>query len=209
MATTNVSDDFKSVLERISGMCFKVESCLGLSIDGFTKHKVGSIDEAKKVCQGVCAEVSDLIKRLTSKGADPSVDKELIKCMVAITGHIEMAISGMDSVLHHIQVKVTEGISFSDKGMSEITHILRESLAVMKSAGDTFLTKNEVLKKHVVDQCANLNHIVDAYSEEHENRLIKGICQPKSSSLYLNLVNSLMNVVWSIKRAVDRLFASR
>lgn len=66
------------------------------------------------------------------------------------------------------------------------------------------MTKNDVLVKHLTDKYASLNQIVDAYSQEHEDRLIKGICQPKSSSLYLNIVDSLMKVVWHMKQAVDR-----
>jgi len=50
--------------------------------------------------------------------------------------------------------------------------------------------------------------IADTYSEEHDDRLIKGVCQPKSSSLYLNIVDSLSKVVWHIRQAVDRLFVT-
>ena len=90
-----------------------------------------------------------------------------------------------------------------------IAQLFKETLDLLKTAGDAILTKNEVLKKYVADKYVSLSQTVDAYSEEHEDRLIKGVCQPKSSSLYLNIVDSLLKVVWHEKQAVDRLFGSR
>jgi len=209
MYTINLNSDLKGILERISGMCFKVESILSLCMDGFMKHKIKLIDEAKKVSQAIHDEENELISLLSNKAAKSDMDKELIKSMMAIIGHIEMATNGLDGILQNVRIKVNEGVLFSDKGVNEISHIFRETLDVVKTAGDAIVTKNEVLKKYIIDKYASLNQTVDAYSEEHEDRLIKGVCQPKSSSLYLNIVDSLMKVGWHVKQAIDRLFGSR
>lgn len=129
--------------------------------------------------------------------------------MMAVIGHIEMATNGLDGIIQNIKIKVNEGVLFSDKGVNEISHLFKAALNVVKTAGDAILTKNDVLKKYIADEYVSLSQTVDAYSEEHENRLIKGVCQPKSSSLYLNIVYSLSKVVWHVKQAIDRLFESR
>lgn len=209
MYTVNLSSDLKGVLERIRGMCFKVESIVSLCMDGFMKHKIQLVDEAKKVSQAIHEEENELISLLSNKAAKLNMDGELIKSMMAVIGHLEMATNGLDGILQHVRIKVNEGVLFSDKGVSEISHIFRETLDVVKTAGDAIMTKNEVLRKYVIDKYASLAQTVDAYSEEHEDRLIKGVCQPKSSSLYLNIVDSLVKVVWHMKQAVERLFVSR
>ena len=209
MYTVNLSSDLKGVLERIRGMCFKVESIVSLCMDGFMKHKIHLVDEAKKVSQAIHEEENELIGLLSDKAAKSNMDGELIKSMMVVVGHLEMATNGLDGVLQHVKIKVNEGVLFSDKGVSEISHIFRETLDVVKTAGDAIMTKNEVLKKYVIDKYASLAQTVDAYSEEHEERLIKGVCQPKSSSLYLNIVDSLVKVVCHMKQAVERLFVSR
>lgn len=209
MYTVNLSSDLKGVLERIRGMCFKVESIVSLCMDGFMKHKIQLVDEAKKVSQAIHEEENELISLLSNKAAKLNIDGELIKSMMAVIGHLEMATNGLDGILQHVRIKVNEGVLFSDKGVSEISHIFRETLDVVKTAGDAIMTKNEVLRKYVIDKYASLAQTVDAYSEEHEDRLIKGVCQPKSSSLYLNIVDSLVKVVWHMKQAVERLFVSR
>lgn len=209
MYTANLSSDLKGVLERIRGMCFKVESIVSLCMDGFMKHKIQLVDEAKKVSQAIHEEENELISLLSDKAAKSNMDGELIKSMMVVVGHLEMATNGLDGILQHVKIKVNEGVLFSDKGVSEISHIFRETLDVVKTAGDAIMTKNEVLKKYVIDKYTSLAQTVDAYSEEHEERLIKGVCQPKSSSLYLNIVDSLVKVVCHMKQAVERLFVSR
>jgi len=209
MAIKNVSDDIKSVLERIGGMCFKAESILNLCIDGFVKHKVDLIDEAMKLIPAIRTEGNELRKLLSDKAKEPYVNKELIKSLLSILSSIEMAITGLDSVLQHVRTKISEGILFSDKAVNEIRHLFKETLDILKTAGDTLVTKNEVLMKYVVDKYKNLDEIVEGYAEGHEERLIKGLCEAKHSPVYLNIMDSIMTVVWHTKQALMRLFECR
>ena len=160
MAIKNVSDDIKSVLERIGGMCFKAESILNLCMDGFMKHKVDLIDEARKVIPAIRTEGNELRKLLSDKAKEPYVNKELIKSLMSIVGSIEMAVTGLDAVLQHVSAKISEGILFGDKAVSEIRHLFKETLDILKTANDTLVTKNEVLMKYVVDKYKNLDEIV-------------------------------------------------
>ena len=209
MAIPNVSGDIKSVLERIGGMCFKAESILNLCMDGFMKHKVDLIDEARKVIPAIRTEGNELRKLLSDKAKEPYVNKELIKSLMSIVGSIEMAVTGLDAVLQHVSAKISEGILFGDKAVSEIRHLFKETLDILKTANDTLVTKNEVLMKYVVDKYKNLDEIVEGYAEGHEERLIKGLCQPQASPVYLNIMDSIMTVVWHTKQALMRLFEYR
>lgn len=187
MAITNVSGDIKSVLERIGGMCFKAESILNLCMDGFVKHKVDLIDEAMKVSQTICNEGIELKKLLSKKAAEPDANRELIKSLMSIVSSIEMAVTGLNSTLQHIRAQISERIPFGDKAISEIRHLLKETLDLVKTTGDTIVTRKEVNIKYVVDKYKNLNETLDAYAEDHEERLIKGLCQPQASLAYLRI----------------------
>jgi len=172
------------------------------------KHKVDFIDEARKVSQTIRTEGNELRKLLSNKAKEPYVNKELIKSLMSILSSIEMAVTGLDSVLQHVRAKISEGILFSDKAVGEIRHLFKETLDILKTAGDTLVTRNEVLMKYVVDKYKNLNEIVESYAEEHEERLIKGLCQAQASPVYLNIMDSIMTVVWHVKQALVKLFES-
>ncbi len=209
MAITNVSGGIRSVSERIGGMCFEAESILNLCMDGFVKHKVDSINDARKVIPTIRNEGNDLRKLLSDKAKEPYVNKELIKSYMSIIGSIEMAVTGLDSTLQHVRYKVSEGISFSDKAVNEVCYLFKETLNILKMAGGTIVTKNEVFMKYVVDKCKNLDKIVKGYEKWHEERLIKGLCQAQAFTVYLNIMDSIMTVVWHTKQAVMRFFECR
>jgi Na+/phosphate symporter len=63
--------------------------------------------------------------------------------------------------------------------------------------------------KYVVNKYKNLDEIVEDYSQEHEERLIKGMCQAQASQVYLNIMDSIMTVVWHVKQALIRFFECR
>ncbi len=206
MAFINISGDLKGVLDRIGGMCFKAESILNLCLDGFMKHKVNLLDEARKSNLAIHGEGKELRELLSGKATEPNANKELIKSLLSIVGSIKMAVTGLDSLLQHVRGKVSEGILFSDKAVSEVRHLFRETLDILKTAGDTLVTKNEVLMKYVINKYKNLEEIVEDYSQEHEERLIKGLCQAQVSQVYLNIMDSIMTVVWHVKQALIRFF---
>ena len=69
MEITNIKGELRGVLERIGGMCFKAESSLNLCMDGFMKHKVDLIDEARKVIPTIRKEGNELRELLCKKAA--------------------------------------------------------------------------------------------------------------------------------------------
>lgn len=209
MTITNVSGDRRNVSERIGGMCFEAESILNLCMDGFMKHKVDSIDKARKIIPTIRNEGNELRKLLSDKAKEPYVNKELIKSCMSIIGSIEMAVTGLDSTLQHVRYKVNEGILFSDKAVNEVCHLFKETLDILKTAGGTIVTKNEVLMKHVVDKYTNFDKIVKGYEKGHEERLINGLCQAQAFPVYLNITDSVMTVVWHTKQALMRFFECR
>jgi len=208
MAIANVDEEIKGVLERIGSMCSRAESILNLCLLGFMKHNESLIDEAKKMSQSVHEEENELLVILSNMAKkEQEADKALIKSLVAVVGHIEMATTIMDGMLYHVNIKLSEGILFGDKAVNEVRQLFKDTLDVLKSAGDAILTKNEVLRKYINEKYEKMGIAVNKYSEEHEDRLVKGLCQPKSSSLYLNIVDSQMKIVWHIKQGIDRLFS--
>ncbi|MCF6149138.1 MAG: hypothetical protein E3K37_10820 [Candidatus Kuenenia sp.] len=204
---TKVNDDVKVILERISSMCSNAESVLNLCMLSFLKHNIELLNDAQRISKSVHDEENESLGILGSIKKDNDSDKNLLKKLAVVIGHIEMATDDMDSMIRNIRVKLSEKILFGDKAVNEVTQLFKETLDVLKTARDAIVTKNEVLRKHVIDKYENLSKLVNDYSEEHEERLVMGICQPRSASLYLNIVDSQSKVVMHMKQAIERYFA--
>jgi Na+/phosphate symporter len=66
---------------------------------------------------------------------------------------------------------------------------------LLESLPDLIQTKNKLLAQHLGEQVRSILKIANGYSEEHEERLIQGVCIPKSSPLYLGLIESLKGII--------------
>lgn len=206
MPTTNNSENLKVILERISSMCFKVESILNLCIDGFMNHKIELIDNAQKQTEVIVEEGNQIRKLLSNKAAERSINNEQIKSLLATLSSIGLALNGLDSIFRYVRFKIGEKIIFSDKGFDEIRYLFNAALDILKTAGDTIATRNETFMNYVVDKSLNLEKLAVRYAEKHEERLITGVCPPEAAPAYVNIVDGIMTLVWHIKKAVMRLF---
>lgn len=206
MSLNHINEDLKGMYERIGGMCFQVESALRLCIDGFMGHKVDPIDSAQEKTLSLYEEGNQLRKLLRDKATEHIGNKEQIKYLLATLSSVGLALNGLESLARHVKFKIDERIILSDKGFEEIRHLFHASLDIMKSAGDTIASRNESCMKYVVDKCTNLEMLAGQYAEKHEERLITGICPPEASPVYVCIIDSILTVVWHIKRAVTRLF---
>ncbi|MCR4320242.1 MAG: hypothetical protein NUV74_07935 [Candidatus Brocadiaceae bacterium] len=202
-----INDDVKAIRERISSMCSNAESVLNLCMSGFLKYKAEMLDDAQRISKSVHDEENEILGVLSSMKKSDEADKALIKSLSVVTGHIELSTDIMDNMIRHIRVILNEKILFSDKAVKEVTHLFKETLDVLKTARDAIVTKNEVLRKHILDKYESVSKLVSEYSEEHEERLVMGICTPRNASLYLNIVDSQLKVVMHIKQAIERYFS--
>ena len=201
-----INDDVKAIRERISAMCSNAESVLNLCMSGFLKYKAELLDDAQRISKSVHDEENEILGVLSSMKKSDEADKELIKSLSVVTGNIELSTDIMDNMIRHIRVILNEKILFSDKAVKEVTQLFKETLDVLKTARDAIVTKNEVLRKHILDKYESVSKLVSEYSEEHEERLVMGICTPRNASLYLNIVDSQLKVVTHIKQAIERYF---
>ena len=202
-----INDDVKAIRERISAMCSNAESVLNLCMSGFLKYKAELLDDAQRISKSVHDEENEILGVLSSMKKSDEAEKALIKSLSVVTGHIELSTDIMDNMIRHIRVILNEKILFSDKAVKEVTQLFKETLDVLKTARDAIVTKNEVLRKHILDKYESVSKLVSEYSEEHEERLVMGICTPRNASLYLNIVDSQLKVVTHIKQAIERYFS--
>jgi Na+/phosphate symporter len=86
-------------------------------------------------------------------------------------------------------------IFFSDSAVKEVNDVFQEAMDLLESLPDLILTSNKLHAQHIGEQVKSILKIANGYSEEHEERLIQGVCMPKSSPAYLGLLESLKGII--------------
>ncbi|HUL20069.1 MAG TPA: hypothetical protein VLZ10_01350, partial [Thermodesulfobacteriota bacterium] len=101
----------------------------------------------------------------------------------------------IQSTLDRVRGKSEHHIVFSDQAAKEVSDIFRESIGLLRNLPDLLATESKSLAQRVGEQGRSMFKIADSYSEDHEDRLMNGICVPNHSPLYLGIIESLKGVI--------------
>jgi Na+/phosphate symporter len=78
-------------------------------------------------------------------------------------------------------------------------------MRLLENLPDLILTQNKLLAQRIGEEGRSMFKIANGYSEEHEERLIQGICMPKSSPIYLGIIESLKGVIGHVLEVSERI----
>lgn len=204
-----IDSNRKEFIDELKTMCLKAEEMLDISLQGFAKHSVKLIDKAEKLGKELHYKevgfAADLVEK--AKLLDSEEDKRYLMGLVSVGNHIEMIEDNVLNLLRCIKQKVDDSLLFSEKAVDELDFLFASTRDILKSTGDALVTENKTIIKHILDSEASLSQKADDFEVGHEERLISGVCTPKASSLYLDMVNSIKEINWHVKQVLERIFA--
>ena len=97
--------------------------------------------------------------------------------------------------MDRLKSMIQENVFFSDRAVKEVNDIFQEAMDLLENIPDLIVTQDKPLAQHIGEQVRSVFKIANGYSEEHEERLIQGVCTPKSSPLYLGILESLKGII--------------
>jgi len=171
-------------------------------------YKTLIIADKKKVerCQALGSEIHEEEKGLTGDlVCSPTTTGNVLKTVLLFPGRLERVGDLMESMVNVAQVKARDGIPFSDKANSELSKLFSLLIEVLKNFRDVLSTRNRALLVHLVDQEKTLAQMTVDFALSHEERLIEGVCSPKASSLYLDILDSVKGVTRHLNEMCDSL----
>jgi Na+/phosphate symporter len=97
-----------------------------------------------------------------------------------------------------VKRKASEHILFSDRGVKEVNEVFQEAMDLLEDLPELISTENKQLARHMGERVRAVIKIASGFSEGHEERLIQGVCLPKSSPIYLGILESLKGIITHI-----------
>jgi Na+/phosphate symporter len=166
---------------------------LELAYQGFRTLDQELFAEAENAVEEARMHMSELTRLLISKcvSSEKEQERECIKRFLPLSSCYGRMTYNMDGIMDRLRKMVREGIPFSDRGSREISEIFGATIQILKSLPDLILTQNELLVEHNEERAKTLFKTANACAEEHEMRLIEGLCAPKASPIYLGFMESL------------------
>lgn len=171
--------------------------------------EIGFVSECPRemdACDELAKDVHRQEKLLTGNLAcSVDIPHDLCKLIIIFPGHLERVGDLLESILNCVRIKCREKIPFADMAFEEIQQMFGDTLDLMTNFRDTLITPNKFLLKHVISQQRALDQKCQDWQLAHVDRLLDGSASPRSSSLFLDMVESTQGITRHIKEMADRM----
>ncbi|MDQ1239626.1 MAG: hypothetical protein QG577_1812, partial [Thermodesulfobacteriota bacterium] len=150
------------------------------------------VSEEKISAAGVLGdEVHRLEKILTEELACSLTEPpEICRAVILFPAHLERIGDYLESILNCCKIRCRDAIPFTEKAVTEIDAMFGSLLDNMKNFRDAFIRPNKVLLEYVTSECKKLDQKCQDLQLVHVEDLLNGSTAPRSSSLYLDILES-------------------
>ncbi len=169
-------------------------------------HKSLIIADSAKIERSelLAREIHDEEKGLTGDlVCSPATTGAVLKTVILFPGRLERAGDLLESLINVAKIKARDGILFSDKALAELNDLFELLKKILHDFGDLLVTRNRPLADHLLVEEKRLGQMTVDFALAHEDRLVEGICTPKASSLYLDILDSVKNVSLHIREMIE------
>jgi Na+/phosphate symporter len=199
----------KEVGEKMINLSQNLSKMLGMVFQGFGTMTDESVKEVEKVKKDVQKSSAALTSFLILKSAPGEKGNEWAKPFLSMASSFDRISYNIEGIAERLRKMVREDIPFSDRAVKETTQVLQDVTALLTNLPDLILTQNKMLSEHIQEKGKAVFKEADAYSEEHERRLIEGFCMPKASPVYLGILESFKAIAMHVADLSEKIVSLR
>jgi len=185
----------KEIKEKMILVSQNLMKMLELAFEGFRRPSEKSFKEAEEVKDKIHQYSSELTSFIISKSSSSEKGREWAKPYLSISSSFDRMTYNIEGILDRLKSKVQNHIFFSDRAVKEVNDVFQEAMRLLKNLPDLITTQNKILAQRIGEEGRSIFKIANGYSDEHEERLIQGICVPKHSPIYLGILESLKGII--------------
>ena len=180
---------------RLIKVCESLNNMLEMTFQGFRKSQETAIKEAEEIRKEIESYSSELTQFLVKKSLSRDGGKEWVKAYLSIVSSFDRMRYNLDGILDRLKKMVHDQVLFTDRAVKEVNDVFQETINLLENLPDLIITQNKLLAQQMEEKGKSISGMADHYSEEHEQRLIEGVCVPQSSPLYLDILFSLKGII--------------
>jgi len=158
-----------------------------------TPSKIEEIFETEKKINKMEEEIIHYLVKLSN--ASLSIEqRETIDSLFNVVSDIERVGDHAENIAELLEYKFANKISFSDQAISELQDIYGTALNAVHTSLESFQSDDENEARKVIALEDRIDELEKTLKKTHIKRLTDGLCQPKSSILFLELINNIERV---------------
>jgi len=185
----------KEITEKMILVSQNLIKMLELAFEGFRRSTEKSFKEAEEVNDRIHQYSSELTSSIISKSPSSERGREWAKSYLSIASSFDRMTYNIEGILDRLRTKSQNHILFSDRAVKEVNDVFQEAMRLLENLPNLITTQYKRLAQRIGEEVRTIFKIANGYSEGHEERLLQGICVPKSSPIYLGILESLKGVI--------------
>jgi Na+/phosphate symporter len=185
----------KEITEKMILVSQNLIKMLELTFEGFRRSTEKSFKEAEEVKDKIHQYSSELTSFIISKSPSSERGREWAKTYLSIASSLDRMTYNIEGILDRLKAKSENHILFSDRAVKEVNDVFQEAMRLLENLPNLIATQDKLLAHQIGEEGRSMFKIANGYSEGHEERLLQGICVPKSSPIYLGILESLKGVI--------------
>jgi len=185
----------KEIEERFLSVCRSKINQLELIFKGFRVPSENVIQEADQMREEVKRHSTELARFIISESTPTRKGRDWAKPYLSMVTSFERMGYNMDGMVDCLKAMLKNHVLFSDHAVKEVNDIFQGAMDLLERLPELIQTGNKLLAQRIGEQVRSILKIANGYSEDHEERLIQGVCVPKSSPHYLGLLESLRGII--------------
>jgi phosphate:Na+ symporter len=176
----------------IRGMAEGIERLFHLAMEGLGCFRAGSLRQVIDKAKAIEPEADRLTASLIAlaEGRSEADASEVRSCVVAVS---ELKLIGgcIEDFCESAKARIKEGLLFSDEAFKEIEDLHRAVDSILRDAVRSIGEGKRGLSPEMGEKGRAVKTMLRKFSAEHERRLISGVCDIKSSAIFLDILDAM------------------
>jgi len=166
------------------------------AMDGFISNSPAKIEEVYETEKRINLMEEEIINYLVKlSNASLSLDqRESIDTLFHVVSDIERVGDHAENIVELLEYKFANEISFSDQAITELEDIYGTALKAIDVSLESFQSEDESQARKVTAIEDRIDELEKSLKKKHIKRVTDGVCKPKSSILFLELINNIERV---------------
>jgi Na+/phosphate symporter len=157
---------------------------------GFIAQDVNLLKESKKKLKEEIKERATFAKKVVAEEDKDEIQKKYVGLLVSF----QDIVLSLDNLINKMKKKVEANIFFTNQALAEIEELFNIMYTQFVDTRDYIATKNQHLRREINTSKEKLLELAEKNNLTHQQRLITGVCMPRSSYIYIDIAQSLKRI---------------
>ncbi len=173
-----------------------------LTYDSYINMEENLLDHAEEKNRELTVLADQFHKQVKE---DLDLEREEYAFLLSFLVHVRKFKFDHDRLINYTRLKINNKIFFSSMAAADMENLFQGTKDVYTHLSELVVNKNPVLFRQIFRETDKYELISLRVGVEHEERLLRGICKPQASTIYIQMLGVFEDILWHLHALTSEL----